>query len=125
MFTAIAFGIMIFAIFVGSLIYGMMFGNGVVDKISAFLLGGSATAVFVLLWNGIDWVNDWLAGRHAQQFNQQALEDMRNQYRVQTEQARSMSAMLNAFGKGQSQIPPHVGFQDEMFEDFDTTPLPD
>jgi hypothetical protein len=66
-----------------------------------------------------------MAGRQAQAFNQQSLEDMRNQYRVQTEQARAMSAMMGALHKGQSQIPPHVGFQDEMFEDFDTTPLPD
>jgi hypothetical protein len=103
----------------------MLYGHGVAHTVSTFALGCMFMTTFYAIFHSLDWINDWMAGRQAQAFNQQALEDMRNQYRVQTEQARSMSALLNAMGKGQSQIPPHVGFQDEMFDDFDTAPLPD
>jgi hypothetical protein len=125
MFTAIGLFLTAIVALIGFLIFQVLYGGGQAAVWSSFFLGCLTMTVFYAIFHSLDWINDWMAGRQAQAFNQQALEDMRNQYRVQTEQARSMSAMLNALGKGQNQIPPHVGFQDEMFEDFDTTPLPD
>lgn len=124
MFQAVFFSILAFLLIVSGLVYGMIFGDGVVDKICSYLLGGLTIGLFFLAVQGIDWINDWQASRAAQKFNEQSLSDMRNQFRAMTAQSQSMNALMSAMGRGQ-QAPPQVGYQADMFEDFDEGPIPE